>query len=521
MQQAVRALLDSASGSFFYHLLVLLTMEVGLALAYNAYRRSRGRGEMALVWTWGGMLALRTAALTVAVFGWLGGTPFNGSFWALGRFIDATTLFLLTWGFVLAPLASERTAWGSLGIGLAACLGFAFLAQPDAGPLESVRAWQALEGLFLATALVLVWARAQERWSLFAILVMLALGVALQALWGEGAGEAPIWHRLGEMVAFPLAALTTYRLVQRPQPYAPLPPMLEESGSGPRLRRLLAFLEGILGEGGLPTLAEILNRLAEGVARSLQADACAVALAEDGAPETLRLAAIYNPARTGRGEVVLLPLKDQHVLRKALRQQNPLLIPDAQDLVQLQVLLALMGAGGAGPVLILPLKAEEERPGVVVASRARSGQEFTPEEAELGMQLVGYGSAAICLARHRTRLEARITELEAELRNREAQMRERQAEAQKDLSRVRSEAEALSERLYKLEKELEEKEALLRGARLEAAQHMAEAQQAREQAEALSRKLEEAVRERLRLEEKLQMQRWQGRGEGEGGRARE
>ena len=521
MQQAVRALLGSASGSFFYHLLVLLTVEVGLALAYNAYRRSRGRRDMALVWMWGGVLALRAAAITVATFGWLEGSPFNGNFWALGRFIDAATLFLLAWGFVLAPLASDRVAWGSLGLGVASCLGVAFFAQPDVGPLGSVRAWQGLEGAFLAIALVLVWARAEEKWNVFAVLAALALGVALQAALGGEVRAAPLWHRLGELVAFPTAALTTYRLTQRAQPYATLPPVLEETGSGPRLRRVLTFLEGFLGAEGLPTLPEVLDRLAEGVARSLQADACAVVLAEDGAPETLRLAAIYNPARTGRGEVVLLPLKDQHILRKALRQQKPLLIPNAQDLVQLQVLLALMGAGGAGPVLILPLAAEEERPGVVVASRARSGREFTPEEADLGMQLVGYGVSAIRMARHRGRLEARVTELESELRNREAQMRESRTEAQKEVSRARSEAEAFSQRLYELERELEEKEALLRGARLEAAQHMAEAQQAREQAEALSRKLEEAVRERLRLEEKLQMQRWRGQGEGEGGRARE
>lgn len=515
MQQAVHALLGGASGNFFYHLLVLLTVEVGLALACGAYRRSRGRAEMVLACMWGGMLVLRLVAIAVAVFGWLEEPSVNDSFWTLGRFVDAASLFLLAWGFVVAPLLSDRIAWGSLGLGMAACLGVAFLARPGVGPLDSLRAWQVLEGGFLVIALVLVWARTQERWNVFAALATLALGFALQATLGEGERVVPVWHRLGEMVAFPIAALTTYRLAQRHQPYATLPPALEEAGSGPRLRRLLTFLEGFLGGEGPRTLPGVLNRLAEGVARCLQADACAVVLAEGGAPDTLRLAAIYNPARTGRGEAVLLPLKDQEILCKVLRQQKPLLIPHAEDLVQLQVLLALMGAGGAGPVLILPLAAEEERPGVVVASRARSGREFTPEEAELGMQLVGYGASAIRLARERGRLEARITELEAELRNREVQMRERQTETQKEVSRARLEAEAFSQRLYELEKELEEKEALLRGARLEAAQHMTEAQRAREQAEALSRKLEEAVRERLRLEERLQMQQWQGEGEGD------
>lgn len=513
MQQAVQALLGGASGNFFYHLLVLLTAEVGLALACGAYRRSRGRAEMVLACMWGGMLALRIVAIAVAIFGWLEEPAVNGSFWTLGRFVDAASLFLLAWGFVVAPLVSDRMVWGSLGLGIAACLGIAFLAQPG------VRAWQVLEGCFLAIALVLVWARTQERWNVFAVLAVLALGVALQAALEEGERVVPVWHRLGEMVAFPIAALTTYRLVQRDQRYATLPPALEEACSGPKLRRLLAFLEGLLGGESPRTLSEVLGRLAEGVARCLQADTCAVVLVEDGAPDTLRLAAIYNPARTGRGEAVLLPLKDQGILCKALHQQKPLLIPHAQDLVQLQVLLALMGAGGAGPVLILPLAAKEERPGVVVASRARSGREFTPEEAELGMQLVGYGVSAIHMARERGRLEARITELEAELRNREVQMRERQTETQKEVSRARLEAEAFSQRLYELEKELEEKEALLRGARLEAAQHMTEAQRVREQAEALSRKLEEAVRERLRLEERLQMQQWHG--EDEGDQARE
>ncbi|MBC7224767.1 MAG: GAF domain-containing protein [Anaerolineae bacterium] len=518
MQQAVRTLLGGASGSFFYHLLVLLAVEVGFALAYNAYRRGRGRGELALVWTWGGMLAVRTAAITVALFGWLQGTPFDGNYWSLGRFIDAATLLLMAWGFVLAPLLPSRVAWGSLGLGMAMCLGMAFLAQPATGPLDSVRAWQGLEAGFLAVALALVWARAQDRWSVAAVLATLAAGLALQMASGEGMRAAPVWHRLGEVVAFPAAVLATYQVAQRTQPYATLPPVLEESGSGPRLRRLLSFLEGLLGAEGFPALPTVLEQVAAGMARCLQADECAVVLTEDAALETLRLAAIYNPARTGRGEAVTLPLKDQHVLRKALRQQKPLSIPDAQELVQLQVLLALMGAGGSGPVLILPLALETGGPGVVVASRTKTRREFTPEEAELGMQLAGHAAAAIRLARQRVELETRIANLEAELRSREIQMQEQQTEARREVARAQSEAEAFSQRLYELERELEEKEALLRGARLEAAQHMTEAQKAREQAEALSRKLEEAVRERLRLEEKLQMQQWRGQGEGEGGK---
>jgi len=514
MEQAVATLLGGAAGSFFYHLLILFAVEAGLALAYGAYRRSRGKQELALVWAWGGMLAIRTAAIALSIFGWTAGTPAEG-FWSLGGLIDTATVFLLVWGFVLAPQFPVRTAWAALAAGTAICLGAGVLAYPAVGLLDGVLTWLVLQACFLAVGLVFVWRRDQDRWSIFAFLFILSLAVALEAVLGGGAGEMQVWQRLGQLVALPLAVAATYAIVQRSQQYATLPSLLEETGPASSLRRLLAFFETLHQSDAGPGLSSVLEGLAEGVARCLQADECAVILAEDSVSDALRLGAVYNPARTGQGEAVALPLEDQHVLRKALRQQKPVSVPNAAELVQLQILLALMGAPGSGPVLILPLALEDNRPGAIVASRTQSGREFGPEEADLGMRLAGYASASVGAARRYGALEQQAADMKAELRNREIELQEHKTDVHKQIARSKSEAELFSQRLYELEKELEEKEEVLKGARLEAAQGMAGAQQAREEAEALSRKLEEAVRERLRLEERLQADEWKQHQEGE------
>ncbi|MGQ9583989.1 MAG: GAF domain-containing protein [Anaerolineae bacterium] len=502
MEQAVATLLGGPSGSFFYHLLVLLAIEAGLALSYDAYRRSRDAEERSLVWAWGGMLAVQTATVAVAAFEWMGGNLAGSGFFSLEQAAEAMTLFLLVWGFVLAPQFSGRLAWVTLGLGVTLCLGGGVLAHPEVGLLDGAPTWPSLALGFLAVGVLLVWRRPRDRWNVLAFLGVLGVAATLQVAVGA-ASEPPFWQRLGQLVALPAAVVTTYGIARRAPSHAAFPVVLEEPGSGSRLRRLLAFFEAFQQADVAPDLPSALERLVEGVAKGLQTDECALVLAEDGAAETLRLGAIYNPGRTGRGEVVSLPLREQHILRKALRQQKPVSIPNAQELVQLQILLALMGASGSGPVLILPLDLEGG-PGAIVASRTQTRREFSAEEEELGMRLAAYASEGVRAARRTQALEQQIAGLKAELRNREIEMQEQWVNAQKQIARGKSEAEYLSQRLYELEKELAEREEELKGAHLEAAQKVAEAGRAREEAEALARKLEQAVRERMQLEERLQ-----------------
>lgn len=501
MDQGLGVLLGGPPGTFFYHLIVLLVAEAALALSYSAHRHGRDPHALARVWAWAGILGIRTAATAWALFQWV---EFNPAALSVGRFAtlaETATTLLLVWGFVLAPQFVGRGRWVALALGAAACLGAAALTHPNIGWLDPAGTWLVVEAGILALGLGLVWRRVQEPWSTASFLLVLALGLGLEAAsGGVGAGISSPWWRLGQIVAFPVALVTTYRLAPlQGQPAAPQP-----SEARSAARRWIAYFETVQRPGSTSDFASVLPRIAEGASRFLQADEGAVLLGEGPAPEVLRLAAIYNPARTGHGESVTLPLREQHVLRKALRQGDPIAIPDTRDQVQVQILLALMGASAGGPVLIVPLDLGEESSGLLILSRTQSRQPFNDTEVALSSHLAPYVCTAIQAACQHRDLMASISELKIRLRGKEVQLEEQKYEAQKHVNESKAEAELFSQRLCELEQELEEREEELKGLRLEVAQQAAHAAQSQEEAQALARKLEQTVRERIRLEKQLQ-----------------
>jgi signal transduction histidine kinase len=198
----------------------------------------------------------------------------------------------------------------------------------------------------------------------------------------------------------------------------------------------------------------------------------------------MRLAAIHNPTRKGRGESVTFPLEYQLTVQQSMRRKKPIIVAETEN-VQLKVLFALLGSSDVGPLLVQPLVMEGEAIGAIIAGNSRSRRPFTPNEAKLCQsmadQLVGaienanrYNEAREELAnlemmrkQERTvfrEATERVQELTEKLANAETEVKELQQreEAAREarnaleiqLMSSRAEMDTLSERLVVLEGDL-------------------------------------------------------------------
>jgi signal transduction histidine kinase len=176
----------------------------------------------------------------------------------------------------------------------------------------------------------------------------------------------------------------------------------------------------------------------------LDADQCAIAFPEESDTGQMRLVAIHNPTRQGRGEAVTFPLEYQLTVQQAIRRRKHVLVEDS-DNVQLKVLFALLGSAETGPLLVQPLADDGETVGAIIVGNARSRRPFTANEAKLCQSMAEQLVSAIQNARRYRQAQAQIRGL---------------TKAQEEDQRAREEAKTqvqdLSERLVAARSELEE-----------------------------------------------------------------
>jgi signal transduction histidine kinase len=115
---------------------------------------------------------------------------------------------------------------------------------------------------------------------------------------------------------------------------------------------------------------------------------------DEGDVGTMRMAAIHNPARQGRGESVTFPLEYQLSVQQAIRRKTPVIV-EASDNVQLKVLFALLGSGETGPLLVQPLFLGTELVGAIIAGNSVSQRAFSPDEIKLCQSMASHMVHAI------------------------------------------------------------------------------------------------------------------------------
>jgi len=496
---------------FFYHLLALFVLEAGLGMAFNEWRTTANRKWLRLLWAFAFLLGSRLVLMGVAFLAWRG--LLSPAYWVppLARFLDTGAIAFLVWAFLLplkerelfsrwflpsnlALMALAYLVLAPLWVStLAAHPGLSYYGHPQEVPWLL---WQLLltgVGITLAYGPMPSSGGDEERPLLMGAFVSLLVGKTIGLACVFGAPPLPGGERLAELVALVLFVTTVYRRViagLRGEVYR-----MEEAYQ--RLsdeREVVLYFMETLGKLSSLELPELLAKMTEGLAEVLKADQCAIALPEEGEGDRARLAAIYNPARKGRGEMVTFPLQEQQILQQAIWRKSQVVLNEGLDNVQLRLLYALMGSEETGPLLVQPLVGGEEAIGALVIGRARSKRPFSSKEAHLCQSLSRPLALAVKDARLLQQKEAQVERLAWLLRSQEAEAGERRKALEAELRKKEEEIGLLSARLQTLEMQAK------KGS--EEAQRLKKRwQTAKAEAEELSKRLEEATKAREKLEE--------------------
>ena len=454
-------ILSSPTGSTAYYFLLLLAVGAGLWMAWSEWRRARSEHAQRWLVAMGGVVAVRVIfvlASLVASLGWIDRAVLLPP---LERFVDLASISFLAWA--LLPWSWRRArGWDwffgvNLVLAIAACVTFAILWAGELASNSSLNYnsyWQATVWAAWQLALVLVAALSViidrgAGWGMYLpATVLLFVGTLLQLLAPPNALHLPLWQRAANLVAYLLVALGIYQ-----DTYAGLRVHSREmqdisQASLDQIKNLVRLLDASQRMSTSLDLADVLDRAVQGIARVLHADQCAIVFPDEGDAGTMRLVAIYNPVRQGRGESVTFPLEYQLTVQQAIRRRKPVVV-EASDNVQLKVLFALLGSGETGPLLVQPLLSDNESIGAVIAGNSVSRRSFSPNEIKLCQSMAQHVVNAIGNARlYQATLDeiASLKQAQIDVRRGMTAAAEQNQERTERLAELRAEAQELSTR---------------------------------------------------------------------------
>lgn len=449
---------DTVLASLVYYLLLLLFVEAVLGMVWGEWRQTQHDQAQRLVFAASGLVLARIlylVAVLVASAGWVESwvllPPFE-------RYIDAASIGLLGWAFMPLSRRGAR-AWDVIfGVTLVVLTGvFAWFtmdwaqAAPNMGTLPDYNQyWQAPVwslgqiGLLLLAMVAVVRSR-DEGWAflLFGFLAM-AAGRVLQLLFPLELASFSVWERLSNLVGFLMLVVSAYTglMVRLRENRRQLQDISQTSLD--HMKSLINVIETSQQISASLDLPVVLDNAVKGIAQTLGADQCAIAFPEEGDPGQMRLVAIYNPMRQGRGEGVTFPLDYQAVVQHAMRRKKYVIGDEAEN-VQLKVLFALMGSSDVGPLLVHPLLDGSEAMGAMIVGNSQSQRPFTPTEAKLCQDMSEQLVISVRNARRHQAAQARVQKLTQELTN-----------GVQRVGKTHGEVEELRERLAAAQAQIEE-----------------------------------------------------------------
>lgn len=455
-------IMSTPQGGLVYYLLVLWPVIAGLSMAVGEWKRTRDDLAQRLSFALGGMLLVRAIYALAALVSALNLIESDVLLPPLERYVDTVSICLLAWALMPRPKRDARTwDWvfgGNLILAVAVCVIFVILwgrAWTGNSTLWYNDYWQVTVwsvwqlGLVLLASLAAI--RSQgEGWGMFLLAnCFMFAGLLLQRLSPADTGHMPTWQRMMNLVAYPLIAIAVYQeivtgLRERGRELQDI-----SQASLDQIKSLLNLFEVSRRTSGTLDLPMVLDNAVQGIARVLDADQCAIVFPEEGDSSTMRLVAIHNPTRQGRGEAVTFPLEYQLTVQQAIRRRKPILVEES-DNIQLKVLFALLGSSGeTGPLLVQPLLTERGTLGAIIAGNARSRRPFSASDRKLSESLAEGVVAAVQNARVYKAAQDQIDELkksQAKERELMQQAKLRIQELATRLAATRSENQALGAR---------------------------------------------------------------------------
>jgi signal transduction histidine kinase/GAF domain-containing protein len=453
----VSKILGTSLGGLVYHLLLLLAVESALAISWGEWRRVRSEPAKRLCLAMGGLILVRLPYIISALVALAGWGSRAALLPPLERFADTASIGLLAWAF-MPPVKRGERIWDWVfginlvltmiaAVGLTVIWGLALRIDPA---LDYNLSWQAIvwslwQIVLVALAVIAVVRSRGEGWGTFLLaMVLIFAGQVSQLVLAQDVPNIPSWEQLANLIAYPLIAVAVYQDIVAGLHVHSRQLQDISQASLDQIKSLLFLFDAGRKMSGSLDLATVLDNGVQGIARALDADQCAIAFPEEGDPGQMRLAAIYNPVRQGRGDQVTFPLDYQLTIQQAIRRRKHV-ITEESDNVQLKVLFALLGSSEVGPLLVQPL-IDEEILGIIIVGNTRSRRPFTANEAKLCQSMAEQLVGAIRNARRYQVALDRIDELNRAMEGERRALEQAKARVQEVADRLTG-AEAENERL--------------------------------------------------------------------------
>ncbi len=440
-------------GDLYYHLALLFTLQILLAVAWgHRMRTGREGGATRLLSAATGLLLTRVILIFASAAAGSGVVASAKLLPPLERFLDLCLIPLSAWAFLPILRQHPRAGLGFLGgTLLAATLVYAYFAvgwpPAEAAGIAYNTYWQAQvweSGSLLLAALallaLLIWPR-PGLGLLAAALVTWLVGHLAQLLLPPLAPHLAPLTRLSNLTALPLLAALAFQEALHPTP-APSPAPRPDGAI-----RLLELAQRIQQASDVE--AALAAALPE-IAHHMGVEMVAIGLPAVGASPAVRIVALHPDPHTS---LPTLPLERQPLLSAAVHTRHPQYMDAANPVPEGMALLRRLGFHQPGPLLVEPLMNGEDVQALLLLGNPSGKPPFTEDQMRQAHTVASLIASALASASYRRTVERKAERLTAALREQEAERAERLTTLQEELERVQQEAQEFARQLTAMEEE--------------------------------------------------------------------
>ena len=456
--QQIFDLLSGPPGSIVFHLVTLFALQIVLALAYVHWQRDPGNeSARRMMFAAGGILAARLLLVLVGLLGGLDPARLQLIMPPLEQAVNTATAVLIVWGLVIVYEDRPRLADAALLVTLVViAVMFLFFYQDWLGRAPGgvngyfgapqAFVWAILQMVVLGAGLV--WLILDQRTRLTlrpfiigALLLVTAFQLASIPEPFVSGAPAPVWVRLGYLIAFPLWAVLAYR-----ENMAALVSAGDAGVPAERLTQTLNQATLVIGARIIPLRLE---RALDMVTALVPAQFATIGLIDEANSQRV----VFNHSRpsmakdTGHGWQ--FDLTGRSSLRLAFEQQRGVeLLPRGLGARQVHELAQQFNLVALGPTFIEPLIARGQCLGFLVLAASPTADAWTDNDRAIIPGVASFIAQALANSRMlEDELEARTA---TGLATAEDQaLRAALDQTQDELSRTRRQLAAAEARLQR------------------------------------------------------------------------
>lgn len=464
---------SEAPGSLAYHLVLLAIFQVALALTLTEWRRERNLPNTRPLLVAAGLFLIAAVNFVIDLLAAAGLLEGRLLVPPLARAGSSLALVWMLWVLLtarpdrLSAAARQRPADAlaltlSLVVVVAGSVSWSLWSQSvvtGSGPFNGSlhdSVWTIGQIVLLALGLLLLLVRRPADWGASALLVAGLLGVYTVHAFAPFGHSAPGSVRLGELVLMPAFVALLYRLAPSQHRAAlPAPEAAAPASAPASLDAKTATALAALGSAGTPD--DFAKHLAVAGAQAARAE-FGLLISPPDELGTSRLLAAYDLARDQFLPAAVFTTADLPDYHTLLAKPEIISLRPQQQAEVLRRLLGAVGLTQIGPLLLLPLRANQQLVGVLAVANLSNRRDWPPETvallAALGPILAEYLSPESKVNRLWRSLDKAQTQATvAEEARRAARLEADQLHIA--LESARTEAERLNSDILQLRQEME------------------------------------------------------------------